>query len=63
MKAALKLAVFTLALFASGCKLEEIDAPQQSTDKPVRLEAFNDKTYIWQSWTISTNDVDMSMLQ
>lgn len=59
--AAIALAGAVLAVSLAGCmtKIQVIDDGSSSSAEQQRMSSgFNDETYIWESWTFSTNRVD-----
>lgn len=61
MKRALAMLVpaAVIALFAAGCKSDKVHVINNScvVTNNVSMRAFNDETYVWESWTIGTNKV------
>lgn len=59
--AAVVLAGAVLAISLAGCttKIQVIEnGSSHSADRQSMSSGFNDETYIWESWSFSTNRVD-----
>ena len=57
--AALVLAV-AIGLWLTGCAYEKIQVIHNDkvVTNAVPMKAFNDETYVWESWWFGTNKVD-----
>lgn len=60
MKKIACLTIMSFALWLPGCKSEKINVIHTDTvvTNSVPVKAFNDETYIWETWQFGTNRVD-----
>jgi uncharacterized protein YceK len=51
-------ALFILAVVCSGCSTKIINVDGTKNEETTSFNAFNDESYVWESWTFSTNKVN-----
>ena len=52
-----KLLIIALVLCCFGCTIKTTNTLENENSKAASFNAFNDESYVWESWTFSTNKV------
>lgn len=57
MKKILTFISILLIFMCTGCSYKIINIDGTKNEKTTSFNAFNDESYVWESWTFSTNKV------
>ena len=53
-----KFLIMALVLCCFGCTTKTTNTLENENSKAASFNAFNDESYVWESWTFSTNKVN-----